>query len=71
MLTKQQELHHHSPEQVAGYLDDALRIVTEADLPDDLRPVAFVEVLKLLAGKQIQYEQIQLGAVPLADGGRR
>ncbi len=53
------ELQHHTPEQVAGYINQAAMIVVEAELYDDLQPLAFVEAIRLLAAKNIQIEQVQ------------
>lgn len=51
------EIQHNTPEQVAGYLDEALRIVTELEPPEDLREVAFGKAVDLLAAKQLMLEQ--------------
>ena len=49
---------HNTPEQVRGYIADALALVEELDTPGDLRAVAFVQACQLLAAKQIVMEQI-------------
>lgn len=53
------EYPHHTPEQVRGYLIEALAILAELELTDDLRPLAFSKAVDLLAAKQILVEQAQ------------
>ena len=65
MTGRRVEYPHHTSEQVRGYLADALAIVTELDLDDDLRALAFAKAVELLAAKQIVMEQIR---APLLGG---
>jgi hypothetical protein len=61
---RRQEFPHYTPEQVAGHLDEAWRIVSEAGLPEEVEPAALAGVLGLLAAKQIVFEQVQPGLLP-------
>lgn len=47
------EFHHNSAEQVREYLSEALAIVNDLELSDDLRGPAFVQAVGLLSAKQI------------------
>jgi hypothetical protein len=66
-LRKLDEGKHNTPEQVRGYLDDALAIVAELEPPGDLRALAFGKAIDLLAAKQIVFEQPQVFPVDLGD----
>lgn len=62
------EHQHNTPEQVKQYLEQALAIVAELELTDDLRRPCFEKAVDLVAGKQITFEQyvpqgVDLGAV--------
>jgi hypothetical protein len=48
-----EERHNHTLEQVRDHLQDALTVMAEYAVPDDLRVAAFTKVFELLAGKQI------------------
>jgi len=50
---------HNTPEQVRGYLDEALTVVRELELDDELRVPAFLKAVDLLAAKQVFFEQPQ------------
>lgn len=69
MSYRKTESDHHSPEQVRQYLDTALRLTAEMDVPDDLRVAFFTQAVGLVSAKQLFFEQV--GAVPLLDGARR
>jgi hypothetical protein len=56
------EDYHHTPEQVAGYLDTALAMANGAEIPDEWRLPVLLKAVDLLASKQIFYEQP--GALP-------
>lgn len=43
----------HSPEQVEGYVDEALRILSHTEVADDLRVAVFVQVFQALAARQV------------------
>lgn len=53
MTTTATLLTLHSPEQVEGILDDARRIVTELELHDDLKGLAFGKAVDLLAARHV------------------
>lgn len=59
------EHQHNTPDQVKQYLEQALAIVAELELADDLRVPAFTKAVDLVAGKQIVFEQAQLGNLDL------
>lgn len=48
---------NYTREQVAGHLADALAIVGELELTDELAPIAFAKAVDLLAAKRIELEQ--------------
>lgn len=62
---RRHEVVHNTPEQVAGYLDEALRIVAQIEPPEDLRAIAYGKAVDLLAAKNITIEQ----PAPLGLGG--
>lgn len=51
------EQQHNTPEQVREYVREALAVVDELDVPDDLRAAAFAKACDLISGKQIVFEQ--------------
>ena len=59
------EAHHHTPDDVLGYLIEAERIVGNAPLSDEERVAALPVVLSLLASKQVLYEQPQASPLML------
>jgi hypothetical protein len=66
------EHYHHTPEQVRGYIEEALQIVADLELDDELGQLAFTHAVNLLSAKQIVFEQV---TVPVPDlsvrkGGR-
>ena len=60
---RRDEEHFHTPEQVAGHLDDALAIIAATEIPEDLRVAAFTKTYELLAGKQVFFHPPQ--SVPI------
>lgn len=58
MNSRKTEDHHHTAQQVRGYLDEAKRIVDELEVSSDLREIAYAKAVDLLAAKQVFYEQI-------------
>lgn len=58
MITQKTEDHHHSPKQIAGYLDEARRLLLEAGFIPEEHEATFAAVVTLLASKQVFYEQI-------------
>jgi hypothetical protein len=55
------DYQHYAPEQVRAHLAEALAIVEELELDDELRGLAFAKAVDLLAAKQMFFEQAQLG----------
>jgi hypothetical protein len=53
-----QEFQLNTPGQVGGYLRDALLIVEDCNVPDDLRVAAFTAAIGLVSAKQIMMEQV-------------
>ncbi len=60
------EIPHNTPEQVRGYLTDALNLVAELDPPSDLRGITLSKAVDLISAKQIVMEQVQMQP-PLLD----
>ena len=58
MSYRKVEYEHHSPEQVRQYLDTALRLTAEMDVPEDLRVAFFGKALDLVSAKQMFFEQL-------------
>ena len=63
------EVPLNTREQVLEYLRAALELVDELQPPDDLRAVVFTKAADLVAGKQVFFEQTNVGGV--LDLGRR
>jgi len=55
------EFHNSTREQVKGYLAEALAIVAELEISDDLREPAFVQAVGLLSNKVVQHERVVPG----------
>jgi hypothetical protein len=51
------DIPHNTPEQIDGYLSDALALVETQEVPEDLRVMFFAKAVELLAAKQIVVEQ--------------
>ena len=58
------EIHHHTRNQVESYLSDALQLVNELEMTDDLREACFTKAVDLLSSKQIMFDQTD--ATPVA-----
>lgn len=72
MAHKTQEIMNYTREQVVGHFDEALAIITELELDDDLRVPAFLKAVDLLCAKQLIVEQINpgiLGGMAIPRGG--
>jgi hypothetical protein len=59
------EVQHNSSEQVRLYLDEALQIVAELDVPDDLRVACFTKAADLIASKQLFIDPADTTAVAM------
>ena len=57
------EDRHHTPEQVHGYIEQALVLLDEHELTPDERARLLPVTVTLLSAKQVLYEQ----AMPLPD----
>ena len=64
------QAHHHTPEEIAGYLIEAERLLGNSPLLPKEQLAALPTVLSLLASKQMAFEQAAPGAT-LLDGLRR
>jgi hypothetical protein len=60
------EHQHNTPEQVHHYLEQALVIVADLELADELKVPAFEKAVDLIAGKQIVFEQIAPAGLDLS-----
>lgn len=58
MSYRKTEAVHHSAEQIKQYLDTALRLTAEMDVPEDLRVAFFTQAVGLVAAKQLFFEQV-------------
>lgn len=58
MVTRKAEDHHHTGEQIRGYLEDALLICDEHELTPADRAAVLPSLLTLLSSKQVFYEQM-------------
>lgn len=65
MYRKAGEAHFHTPEQVAAYLDEALRITAEAGVSDETRGPLLLKLVDLLAQKQVWFDQVTPAGVVL------
>lgn len=65
------ERQHNTPEQVRQYLREALAVVAELDVPDDLRVAAFTKATELAAAKAVTVETVHAGPALLDGLGRR
>ncbi len=70
MIRKAGEAHHNTPEEVRGWLLDAIAVVSELEVPKDLRVAAFEKAYASLSAKQITYEQLEMTAGSLLGNGR-
>jgi len=72
MITGRKEIVFNTPEQVAGYLTEALNLIAELDPPTDLREVAFSKACDMISGKQVIVEQAAPAFTPplLGQNGR-
>jgi hypothetical protein len=52
------EDHHHTAEQVDGYLVEALMMSERHMLTEDVRAAILPTLVSLLASKQVFYEQV-------------
>jgi len=61
---------YNTNEQVRGYLEDALAIVSELGIDGDLKVAAFERAVDLLAAKHVAMEQLApgLGAMTIPRG---
>ena len=57
------EIHHHTRNQVERYLSDALQLVNELELTDDLREACFTKAVDLLSSKQIFFNETDTSPV--------
>ena len=58
MNARKTEDHHHTPEQVNGYIEQALVLLEAHELTADERANLLPVVVTQLASKQIFYEQV-------------
>jgi hypothetical protein len=54
---KREELIFNTPEQVREYLDEALAILAERELPLELQAAVLPTLVDKIAGKQINFTQ--------------
>ncbi len=64
------EDHHHTPEQIDGYIVEALLMCDRHMLTEDVRNVLLPTLVSLLSAKQMFYEQaapLPMMAIPRND----
>jgi hypothetical protein len=52
------EDHHHTPDEVGRYVDEAIQLCNERELDDELRVALLPTLVTLLSSKQLFYEQV-------------
>jgi hypothetical protein len=57
-MRRKTEDHHNSPEQVAGYVGEALKVADHLGLEGADRAVLLPTILALVSNKQLFYEEI-------------
>jgi hypothetical protein len=57
-MHRKTEDHHHTPEQVDGYVREACDIADRIGLDEEDRAALLPQIVTLLASKQVFYEQI-------------
>jgi hypothetical protein len=70
MTPRTTEIPHNTPAQVREYLREALAVVEELELDDDLKVPAFLKAVDLIAAKQLLMETIHPGIPNLAIPGK-
>lgn len=66
-----QEIPNNTPAQIRDYLQQALALIEDLDIPDHLEAVAFEQAIQLYAGKQIvmvQPQPLDLSRVAIPGG---
>lgn len=63
---QREEIQHNTAAQVKGYLDEALRVVAELEIDDELKVPAFVKAVDLLAAKQVMMTPTAAAAADLS-----
>ena len=58
LAVNRREYPNHTPEQVAGYIADALGLVAEFELDEKLETALVLKAIDLLASKQVTFEQV-------------
>jgi len=64
------KVNYNTREEVHNWIVDALAIVKECKVPDDLRVAAFTNAFSMLSAQNVQVEATDFGqvAVPQVDG---
>lgn len=68
-LVGRKEIQHNTREQAKGYLEDALAIVAELEIDDELKGLAFTKAVDLIAAKQVMLEPVTPTGVRLLGRG--
>jgi len=64
------EDYFHSPEQVNGYIEQAIVLLDEHELTTDERARLLPQLVNLLSGKNITYEQVVPAGMLLPQNAR-
>lgn len=64
MQVRVHQVPNHTPEQVREYIEEALLIVSESEVDDDLKVAVFVQAASMLSSKTFLTEQPQAIGLP-------
>ncbi len=70
MSARRTEDYFHSPEQVNGYIEQAIVLLDEHELTTDERARLLPQLVNLLSGKNITYEQVVPAGMLLPQNAR-
>jgi hypothetical protein len=70
MPQKLAEDHHHSPQQVNGYIEQAIVLLDAHTLTPDERAQLLPQIVNLLAAKQIIYGEFAPSGIALPQNAR-
>lgn len=65
------EVHHHTADEISGYITEAKRILEEQEFDPFVAAELLVQVVSLLSAKQVQVEVVQGQGVMLGQGLNR
>lgn len=60
-----EDIEHHFPEHIKGYIRNAEIILSDIGIPVDYNSLLFLKVVELLSAKSVQITQVQPAAFGL------